>query len=59
MDYVTIKLYADTRRMLRIIAATTGEQMVQVMERLCREELEKVLNKNQKPDKNDDSIQGT
>lgn len=40
-DYVTIKLYADTRRMLRIIAAETGEQMVQVMDRLCREEIQK------------------
>jgi len=38
-DYVTIKLYADTRRILRLIAAATGEQMVQVMDRLCQEEM--------------------
>lgn len=42
MDYVTIKLYTDTRRMLRFIAAQTGEQMVQVMDRLCREEMLKL-----------------
>ena len=40
-DYVTIKLYADTRRLLRLIAAATGEQMVQVMDRLCQEEIAK------------------
>ncbi len=40
-EYVTIKLYADTRRLLRLIAAETGEQMVQVMQRLCEAELGK------------------
>jgi hypothetical protein len=40
-DYVTIKLHADTRKAIRMIAAATGEQMVQVMDRLCREELRK------------------
>jgi hypothetical protein len=42
-EYVTIKLYADTRKALRLIAAATGEQMVQVMDRLCQEELQKVI----------------
>jgi hypothetical protein len=42
MDYVTVKLHADTRRLLRLIAAQTGEQMVQVMDRLCREEWAKI-----------------
>ena len=37
-DYVTIKLYAETRRLLRLIAAHSGEQMVQVMQRLCEAE---------------------
>lgn len=41
-DYVTIKLYADTRRLLRLIAAQSGEQMVQVMDRLCRDEARKM-----------------
>ena len=38
MNYVTVKLYEDTRRLLRLIAAQTGEQMVQVMQRLCESE---------------------
>jgi hypothetical protein len=41
-EYVTIKLYAETRKAIRLIAAETGEQMVQVMDRLCREELRKL-----------------
>lgn len=54
MDYVTIKLYVDTRRLLRLIAAQTGEQMVQVMDRLCREEWKRVQGKKEtKPDKDD------
>jgi hypothetical protein len=42
MDYVTIKVYEETRLYLRIIAAVTGEQMVQVLDRLCRAEAERV-----------------
>lgn len=41
-DYVTTKMYTETRRALRLIAAQTGEQMVQVMDRLCQEELRKL-----------------
>jgi hypothetical protein len=41
-DYVTIKLYAETRKALRKIAAETGEQMVQVMDRLCQEEVRRL-----------------
>lgn len=47
MEYVTIKVYASTRKDLRLIAAETGEQMAQVMDRLCREELAKVRQKPQ------------
>jgi hypothetical protein len=42
MDYVTVKLHTDTRRLLRLIAAQTGEQMVQVMDRLCQAEWSKI-----------------
>jgi len=42
MDYVTVKLHADTRRLLRLIAAQTGEQMVQVMHRLCEREWDSI-----------------
>lgn len=53
-DYVTIKLYADTRKAIRLIAAETGEQMVQVMDRLCQEELDKLSRKN--TDRNTNAI---
>lgn len=43
MDYVTIKVWEDTRAALRIIASLTEEQMVQVIDRLCRAELERVI----------------
>lgn len=41
-DYVTTKMYTETRKALRLIAAQTGEQMVQVMDRLCQEELRRL-----------------
>lgn len=41
MTYVTIRIWEDTRRLLRLIAADSGEQMVEVMDRLCREEMAK------------------
>jgi hypothetical protein len=40
-DYVNVRIWEDTRRLLRLIAAETGEQMVQVMHRLCEEEWRK------------------
>ena len=57
MDYVTIKLHADTRRLLRLIAAQSGEQMVQVMDRLCREEWAKVQRAESAIDSHNDSQQ--
>jgi hypothetical protein len=42
VDYVTVKIHADTRRLLRLIAAQTDEQMVQVMQRLCEGEWERI-----------------
>lgn len=45
-DYVTIKLYAETRKAIRLIAAETGEQMVQVMDRLCQKELAEISRRN-------------
>lgn len=42
MDYVTIRIWTDTRRLLRLIAAQTNEQMVQVMHRLCEDEWRKI-----------------
>lgn len=42
MIYVTVKLYEETRRLLRLIAAENGEQMVQVMQRLCESEWRRI-----------------
>lgn len=44
MKYVTIKVLEETRRLLRLIAAQTGEQMVQVLQRLCVAEWEQIRN---------------
>jgi hypothetical protein len=41
MNYVTIKLWEETRRLLRLLAADSGEQMVEIMHRLCVEEIAK------------------
>lgn len=50
MDYVTVRIWLSTRKALRKIAAETGEQMVQVMDRLCQEELRRMVqNDEQKP----------
>lgn len=46
-EYVTIKLHADTRRLLRLIAAQSSEQMVQIMQRLCEAEWERVKPKGE------------
>lgn len=45
-DYVTIRIWTDTRRLLRLIAAQTDEQMVEVMQRLCGAEWERVMQKD-------------
>lgn len=41
MDYVTLKVRDESRRMLRLIAAATGEQMVDAIDRVLREECER------------------
>jgi hypothetical protein len=41
MPYVNIRIWEETRRLLRLIAADSGEQMVEVMQRLCEEEWKK------------------
>jgi hypothetical protein len=48
MNYVTIKLWEETRRLLRLLAADSGEQMVEIMHRLCEEEWERVKPKDPK-----------
>jgi hypothetical protein len=41
-DYQTIRIWTRTLRALRLIAALTGERMVQIMDRLVRDELKRV-----------------
>lgn len=47
MKYVTIKVLEETRRLVRLIAAQTGEQMVQVLQRLCQAEWERIRKKDE------------
>jgi len=46
MKYVTIKVLEETRRLLRLIAAQSGEQMLQVLHRLCVAEWERAQKEN-------------
>lgn len=41
-EQVTIKVWAETRKMLRLIHAMTGESMVTILHRLVEEEWKKV-----------------
>lgn len=41
-DYQTIRIWTRTLRALRLIAALTGERMVQVLDRLVADELRRV-----------------
>jgi hypothetical protein len=41
-EYTTIRIWTRTLRALRLIAALTGERMVQVLDRLITEELRRV-----------------
>lgn len=42
MDYVTVRIWPNSRRLLRLIAAQTDEQMVQVLDRLLEDECRKL-----------------
>ena len=46
-DYQTIRIWTRTLRALRLIAALTGERMVQVLDRLVAEELRRVHDREQ------------
>ncbi len=41
-DYQTIRIWTRTLRALRLVAALTGERMVQVLDRLVADELRRV-----------------
>lgn len=46
MSYVTIRIWEETRRLLRLIAADSGEQMVEVLHRLCEDEWRRIQSQN-------------
>jgi hypothetical protein len=41
-EYVTLKVWNDTRKFLRLISAFTGEQIVEVIHKMARAEWEKL-----------------
>ncbi len=47
-EYQTIRIWTRTLRALRLIAALTGERMVQVLDRLVAEELRRVQEKERR-----------
>jgi hypothetical protein len=52
--YVTIKIMLETRKLLRLISATTGEQIVQVAQRLAAVEWRKLSENQGAPDQPDE-----
>jgi len=51
-NLTTIKLSEEARRKLRLIAASTGETMIQAMDRLTEEELKKLGLEKEKDERN-------
>jgi hypothetical protein len=47
-EYTTIRIWTRTLRALRLIAALTGERMVQVLDRLIADELRRVQEREQR-----------
>ena len=47
-EYQTIRIWTRTLRSLRLIAALTGERMVQVLDRLISEELRRVQDREKR-----------
>ena len=50
-EYQTIRIWTRTLRALRLVAALTGERMVQVLDRLVADELRRVQEQEQKQEK--------
>jgi hypothetical protein len=49
-EYQTIRIWTRTLRALRLIAALTGERMVQVLDRLVAEELRRIHEQERRRD---------
>ena len=50
LEFITIKVYAQTRRKLRLLSALTDKSMMVILENLVSRDLEKVQ-KQQKSEK--------
>jgi hypothetical protein len=50
-EYTTIRIWTRTLRALRLIAALTGERMVQVLDRLLADELQRVRDQPDQPER--------
>jgi hypothetical protein len=46
--YTTIRIWTSTLKMLRLIAAMKGERMVAILDRLVRQEFERVQSEETK-----------
>jgi hypothetical protein len=49
-EYQTIRIWTRTLRALRLIAALTGERMVQVLDRLVARELKRIQEQERRED---------
>jgi len=49
-EYTTTRIWVQTLRMLKLIAAMTNESMVKVMDRLAKQELERLKKQEGKDD---------
>jgi hypothetical protein len=47
-EYTTIRIWTRTLRALRLIAALTGERMVQALDRLIADELQRVQDQQER-----------
>jgi hypothetical protein len=47
-EYQTIRIWTRTLRALRLVAARTGDRMVQVLDRLIAEEVRRVQEREQR-----------
>ncbi|HEV2236798.1 MAG TPA: hypothetical protein VGR57_09085 [Ktedonobacterales bacterium] len=47
-EYQTIRIWTQTLRALRLVAALTGERMVHVLDRLVAEELRRVQDREKR-----------
>jgi hypothetical protein len=50
-DYKTTRIWAETIKVLRMLHALTGESIVSILDRLAKQELERVLKEqNDRPE---------